>query len=155
MLVPLHIYVLLVSRVWDVTDLPRLIAVWMIAYAIGWLVFPFVMLLVIDLLGRRERYFDYMVAYNWSNVPQLVLLVMVLSMGRASPVLGGLLYLLWTVSMLIYQWFIARTALRIGSLPAVGLALLDFAISLALGQITQSSASGASGSAPGFGLTPS
>ena len=136
MLAPLHVYVLFTARAWDTSDPVRVIAVETIAYAIGWLVYPFVMLLVVDLLGRRERYFDYMVAYNWANAPQLTLQAMVLTIALLSPVLGGFLYLLWLVSVLIYQWFIARAALRIGSLPAVALALLDFALGMALSRVT-------------------
>jgi hypothetical protein len=135
---PLHIYVLLAAReLADSADPLRVITVETISYVIGWLAYPFVMLLVVDLLGRRERYFDYMVPYNWTSVPVAVALAMVVTVAALSPMLGGVLYLLLMLARLIYQWFIARVSLRIASMPAIALALFEFALGMALGRITQ------------------
>jgi hypothetical protein len=138
MLAPVHVYILLASReLPDALEPLRVITVEGISYVIGWLAFPVLMLPTADLLGRRERYVDYMVAYNWTSVPVTVLLAMVITVAAWSPVLGGFLYLILLVSRLVYQWFIARTALGIGSVPAVALALAEFALGMALGRVTQ------------------
>jgi hypothetical protein len=139
MLAPLHIYNLLLAReVPDGVEPLYAIVVETIAYVIGWLAYPFVMLLVVDLLNRRERYVDYIVAYNWSSVPVTVLFSMVATVSVASPVLGAFLFFLFLISRLIYQWFVARVSLRIASLPAVALTLLEFALGLLLARVTQS-----------------
>jgi hypothetical protein len=134
---PLRVYMVLLARQIPDTDPLRVITVETISYVISWLIYPFAMLIVVDLIGRRERYFDYMVAYNWASIPQNVLQVLVITIAVASPPLGGLLFLIVIVSLLVYQWFIARSALLISSTVAVALALFEFALGLALDRITQ------------------
>ena len=46
-----------------------------LAYVIGWVAFPLAMITVTRMLGREERYVGYIVAYNWSAVPQILLLL--------------------------------------------------------------------------------
>jgi hypothetical protein len=141
MIAPAHIMLLLLTRrVPEGASGLRVAAIELIAYAIGWLAFPCAMLLVADLLKRRARYFDYMVAYNWCNVPQIGLLLFVTGLGAAG-VLPGLLGLfvvrIALVSILIYQWFIARVGLSISATAAVALVLLDFVIGQLTDLVTQ------------------
>ena len=115
----------------------RVIAVETISYAIGWLIFPFVMLFVVDMLNRRARYFDYLVPYNWSNIPQAVLVLLASGVASLVPSLGGLLLVVVVVSTLIYEWFIAKTGLLISGTAATALALFDFALGLSLNEVTK------------------
>jgi hypothetical protein len=138
---PAHVVLLLLTRrvPEDVGGL-RIVAIEAIAYAIGWLAFPCAMLVAADLLKRRARYFDYMVAYNWCNVIQIGLLLIVtgLSAGQVLPgVLGVFLMRVALVSILIYQWFIARVGLSISATAAVALVLLDFVIGQLIDLATQ------------------
>lgn len=116
----------------------RAIAVETIAYAVSWLVYPFAMLLVVDVLRRRERFFDYMVPYNWANVPAAGLFLIV---GAVGTVLPDRLYLFVSLmaflSVLIYQWFIARVGLVVSASAAVALVLLDLVLYFAIAQVTQ------------------
>lgn len=136
---PLRVYMVLIGRP-NLADIEptRIVAVETIAYAIGWLVYPFAMLLVVDLLGRRERYFGYLVAYNWVTIPQAVLQVFIITVAIALPAVGGFLILMMIVSLLVYQWFIARAALGISAMQAVALALFEFALGLTLDRVTAS-----------------
>ncbi len=49
----------------------------LIGYVIGWVAFPLVMLTVTQRLGRAHRFFDFMVPYNWCQLPQSALFVLV------------------------------------------------------------------------------
>ncbi len=119
-------------------NLPRALAIEAIAYVIGWLIYPFAMLFVIDLLKRRERYFDYMVPYNWANVPAAGLSLMAAALGYVLPSqIATLLAVVVLFSVLIYQWFIARVALVVGASVAVALVLLDLVLFVAVAKITE------------------
>lgn len=141
LIAPAHIVLLVMTRrVPESAGGWRVVAIEAIAYTIGWLAFPCAMLPVADLLKRRVRYFDYMVAYNWCNVPQigLLLIVTALSAGEVLPgVLGVFLVRVALVSILIYQWFIARVGLSISATAAVALVLLDFVIGQLTDLVTQ------------------
>ncbi len=109
-----------------------------LAYIIGWVAFPLIMIYVCDRLDRFDRYMRYIVAHNWSSVIQVAvfLTVTVLSKG----VLGGgaavLLGLAGTAAILFYQWFIARAALEIRGGRAAAIVGLDVAISIIINMAT-------------------
>jgi len=120
------------------TGLVRAIAVETIAYAVSWLIYPFAMLFVVDLLRRRERYFDYMVPYNWANVPAAGLFLIVAAVGSLLPDQVYLFVSLMAfVSVLIYQWFIARVGLVVSATAAVALVLLDLVLYFAIAHVTE------------------
>jgi hypothetical protein len=134
---PLQVYVLLIARPVPPGAAPlRLISIEVIAYVIGWLIYPVVMLMVVDLIARRARYVDYIVAYNWASIPQYMLFVPVVTIAVASPAIGALLYLVVRGAMLVYQWFIARAALQVSNPLAIALALFEFVLGVALDRIT-------------------
>ena len=72
------------------------------------------MLTVTRWIGRAHRFFDFMVPYNWCQVPQSALFVLV---GLVSA--GGVLSTRASeaieigaaIATLVYEWFIARVAL--------------------------------------------
>jgi hypothetical protein len=138
LIAPVHVLLMVITH-----EIPgdsasvRVFAVEAIAYAIRWLAYPAAMLIAVDLLGRRQRFFDYMVPYNWANVPQIVLLMIVTGLGLALPeTLGQLLSMVALVSILIYEWFVAKVGLMISGTAAVALVLLDLVISLSISAIT-------------------
>ena len=51
----------------------RVFLVESIAYVIGWVAFPLAMVYVARALGREKRYVNYIVAFNWAQVPQVLL----------------------------------------------------------------------------------
>src|SRR5271157_269836 len=77
---PLYL-VLLTMRVgvpeWQRSGGVRIVIVETIAYVIAWVAFPLIMLAVTRWLGREHRFFDFMVPYNWCQVPQSALFVLV------------------------------------------------------------------------------
>ena len=59
----------------------RVLAVETIHYVISWVAFPLLMLPLVDWLQRSNRYFGFMVAYNWCQVPQTVVFAAVALLG--------------------------------------------------------------------------
>ena len=76
------LYLLLVSfRVptaqWELSGVAPILIVETIAYVISWVGFPLLILPVSRHLGRDNRFLPFMVVYNWSQIPQTVLFVLV------------------------------------------------------------------------------
>lgn len=118
-------------------DTTRAVVVETISYVIQWLAFPVAMLLVVDLLKRRERFFDYLVAYNWSTIPQIILLVFVTLVGAALPdPLGQALLAFAQISILVYGWFVAKVGLAVTGPTAVTLVMLDLVLTVAISLVT-------------------
>ncbi len=60
---------------WAASGVPRIVAVETIGYAISWVAFPLLVLPLTRWLGREDRFLAFMVAYNWCQVPQTLLFV--------------------------------------------------------------------------------
>src|SRR6201987_1340891 len=141
---PLYL-VLLAMRVtvaeWQRAGGPVLVTLETLGYVIAWVAFPLIMLAVTRRLGRAYRYFDFMVPYNWSQVPQSALFVLV-GLETESGVLGAspaqAIEAAAAIAVLVYVWFIARVALET---TAAGAALVVF-VDLLLGVLVSHVASG-------------
>jgi hypothetical protein len=122
------------------SDLPegtpaRFLAIELIAYVIGWVIYPLVMATVARLIDRERHYVRYIVAYNWASVWQNVLYlpVAILSVaGLLSGGIGSFIALAALTAVLVYAWFVARTALGLPGLHAVPLVALDIVLGLML-----------------------
>ena len=121
-------------------DLPegtpaRFLAIELIAYVIGWVIYPLVMATVARLIDRERHYVRYIVAYNWASVWQniLYLPVAILSVaGLLADGAAGFIALAALVAVLVYAWFVARIALALPGLHAVPLVALDVVLGLLL-----------------------
>jgi hypothetical protein len=110
-----------------------------IGYVVAWVAFPLLMLNVVRWIGRAHRFFDFMVAYNWCQVPQSALFVLV---GLVSA--GGVLStqaseamdMAAAIATLLYEWFIARVALDTTGLVAIFVVLLDLVLGVFISRIT-------------------
>ena len=138
---PLYI-MLLAMRVtmaeWQQAGGWRIVTVETIGYVIGWVAFPLLMLTVAQRLGRAHRFFDFMVPYNWCQLPQSALFVLV-NLGFESGMLGEDIGIIAVVATTVYEWYvwyIARVALDTTALAAVFVALLDFALGVVISQVT-------------------
>lgn len=106
-----------------------------LAYGVSWLAYPVAVELVSRELGCRGRFLAYITAYNWSAVIQhslMALIVILTGVGLLPLPVGQFLWLLATVYLLIYVWFVARTALAIKPLAACALVALDILLSFAI-----------------------
>lgn len=112
-------------------DAGRLFIVETIRYVTSWVAFPLAVLPVVDRFGRGDRFLLFMVAYNWSQVPQTLLFATIALFGglglfSADTVL--IFDLIAGVAALVYEWYIARVGLALSG----GLALLIIVVDVVL-----------------------
>jgi hypothetical protein len=125
---------------WEASGVMRIVIVETIGYVISWVAFPLLMLPLSRWLGRENRFLPFMVVYNWSQVPQTALFV-ILGAGAAGGLLphavAQLADLAAAVAVLLYEWYIARVALAVSSSQAVWVVLLDLVLGSVLSRITE------------------
>lgn len=105
-----------------------------IVYVMVWFLWPLIMVGVARWLGREGRYFRYIQAYNWAQLVSLGVKLGVLVMAQAMfQGRGGVLLLFFvTVLMLVYEWFVARTALDVSGRIAAALVAANTSIVVAI-----------------------
>lgn len=106
-----------------------------LAYALGWIIWPLVMFVVAHFFRYGANFVTYIVVYNWASVIQMIVLLplAVLTQGgvlpeQIAPVIG----VMATVYVLFYLWFVARTALGAREWNAAAIVALDVSIGLML-----------------------
>lgn len=139
---PLYL-VLLTMRVsgpeWQRSGVWRIIIVETIGYVIAWVAFPLLMLNVTRWIGRAQRFFDFMVPYNWCQVPQSLLFVLV-GIESGSGLLGAnaseTIDIVAAVATLVYEWYIARIALETTGSAAGFVVLVDLVLGVFLTRVS-------------------
>ena len=141
---PLYL-VLLAMRVsvaeWESSGGWRIVTVETIGYVIAWVAFPLLMLTVVRWIGRAHRFFDFMVPYNWCQVPQSALFVLVgleSGSGMLSTQASEAIDIIAAIATLVYEWYIARVALDTSGSAAAFVVLLDLVLGVLLSRITGS-----------------
>jgi hypothetical protein len=117
----------------------RIVTVETIGYVVAWVAFPLLMLNVVRWIGRAHRFFDFMVPYNWCQVPQSALFVLVglvSAGGVLSTQVSEAMDLAAAIATLLYEWFIARVALDTGGVVAIFVVLLDLVLGVFISRIT-------------------
>jgi hypothetical protein len=104
-----------------------------VAYVVGWAAFPIAAIFLTRLLGLAAGYVSLIVANNWSAVVQIAFYAAVVLLGTVlSGELRTLVLLAATLAILVYQWFVIRTALDTGSGTAFGIVVIDVLLSMAV-----------------------
>jgi len=106
-----------------------------IGYVIDWTAFPLAAWYLCRAFHCSNRYFGFIVAYNWANVLQMVVFVPVAFLSAEAILPSGIVSLLalaMTAAVIYYQFFITRTALEIDVLPALAFVAVAFVIDLLL-----------------------
>jgi hypothetical protein len=127
------LYLMLLTMRVTVTEWERSGGLWIaavetIAYVIAWAAFPLVMLSVTRWIGRAPRFFDFMVPYNWSQLPQSALFVLIgleTETGVLGAPAGSVLEAVAIIAVLVYEWYIARVALDTTAYAAAFIVLVD------------------------------
>ena len=121
-------------------SLLRFTAIETIAYVVSWVAFPLLLYHLTDILGTGHRFIRYIVAYNWASVlqnllylPFALLVEAHLVQGAGSTFFGIILLGL----VLLYTWFVTRTALEVTNLLAAGLVMIDLVLIIFINTITQ------------------
>ncbi len=141
---PLYL-LLLTMRVgiadWQAAGGLRIVTVETIAYVISWVAFPLVMLSVTRWLGRTHHFFDFMVPYNWSQLPESALFVLVglgSEIGAPSAPAAEAIELGALIAVLVYEWYIARVALDTTRSTAALVVFVDLALGMLIDRISGS-----------------
>jgi hypothetical protein len=124
---------------WERSGGWRIVTVETIGYVVAWVAFPLLMLTVTRWIGRAHRFFDFMVPYNWCQVPQSALFVLVGLMSA-----GGMLRaeaaqaidIIAAIATLVYEWFIARVALDTTAVVAVLVVVVDLFLGVVISWVT-------------------
>lgn len=126
---------LLIMRVslpqWNAAGGFRVVIAETIGYVISWVAFPLVMLSVLRWIGREYRFFDFMVPYNWSQLPQSILFALVgleSESGALSEPISQTIEIAAAVGVLAYEWYIARVALETSAAAATLVVLVDLVL---------------------------
>ena len=107
-----------------------------IAYGGGRIAFPVAAIFLTRLLGLGTRYIPLIVALNWAAVLQIALYAALVVVTLLLPAdLRTLLLFLATIAVLVYQWFVIRTALRTTGTTAFGLVVIDVLLSVAVSRV--------------------
>ena len=119
-------------------DPVRAALVEVIGYVINWTAFPLAAWYMARALHCTHRYLGFIVAYNWSTVLQVLAFIPIALLSVTDLVPDDLVIILAflvTGATIYYRYFIARTALGIEALPALGFVALDFVIGLLLDKV--------------------
>ena len=101
-----------------------------IAYLAAWAAFPLVAVVLTQLLGLGRHYVELIIAVNWAAVLQVAAFLAAVALGFLLPEgIGALLLAIVTVALMLYQWFVMRTALRTTGGIALVLVLIDLLLS--------------------------
>jgi hypothetical protein len=140
---PLYLILLLLligDAEWQRSGSFRVLAVETIDYVIGWVAFPLAMLPITRRLGREHRFFAFMTVYNWCQLPELMLFVLVGLEGAAGLLPSGveqLVPLAAAAAVAVYEWFIARVALETTRTAAIAVVLVGFVLRLIVSQTAE------------------
>jgi len=130
--------VLLLTRFNNFQEPPaftRYLTLEVITFVISWCAFPLIMEGLSRSLDRRGKYIDFIVAYNWSMVPQNTIYISIIILGYWQVLSEGtanglaLIALIWS---LFYTGFVAAIALDLRPLTAAGIVVVDFLLSLCI-----------------------
>jgi len=117
-------------------DTVHSVLVYLEIYAIQWLLFPLVMAAFAETIQRGDRFVLFMVAWNWSNVIRAALILPAIaifaSQGVESTGWGAAIYMAALMLTFIYAGFVARAALDVPPLTAVGVVLLEIGLAIVL-----------------------
>ena len=141
---PLYL-VLLAMRItlaeWERSGGWHIVTVETIGYVIAWVAFPLLMLNVTRVIGKAHRFFDFMVPYNWCQVPQSALLVLV-GIESETGILGAqaseTIDVVAAIATLVYEWYVARIALETTGSAAAFVVLVDLVLGVALSRVSGS-----------------
>ena len=123
------------------SGLGRYLSLDLCSYALSWLAFPVLMEYLSHSLNCRKNFLQFLVAYNWSMVPQNILYVTIIllaSIDAISPNWANNLTFLLLMWIFAFTWFVTKEGLDVPNFTALGIVIMDFFLGLVI-EITTSS----------------
>lgn len=106
-----------------------------LTYVIAWTAFPVAMHAICEIAGWRDRYIAYIVALNWANLFEIAILLPVFAIAAGGLLPAGLTVIVQLTAygfIVAYEIFVARRALQIAILPALGVVAIGLVMSFAV-----------------------
>lgn len=134
-------YILLASQ--GIVAGNQSLSVWMLfvhtlIYVVSWAIFPLVAFLIIEQLKLGHRFTALIVAVNWAAVIEAAIMVLGLGLAMILPAeAGSLLIVTIMIGLIVYQWFVIRTALQSSGTVALAFVLFGLLISAMLNKLTE------------------
>ncbi|TVQ33467.1 MAG: hypothetical protein EA356_12200 [Geminicoccaceae bacterium] len=101
------------------------------AYGLQWAAFVLTAVVLAKVMRREAHFVAYVIASNWAAVVQIgIVLVVVLLTTLTPPALTGLLLILMTVGLLVYDYRVARIAFAAPGFDGVAVVAIQFLVSL-------------------------
>lgn len=119
-------------------DFTPYVVVQVLSYIVTWTLFPFVMMYLVQLLGRGRRYFWYLVPYIWMQLPLGLALFgfqILNDLGVMPDAVIDVVSPLALVVFAVYGTYVAGIGLQVTTGTAVGLVVLDYVLGLLATQI--------------------
>jgi hypothetical protein len=109
----------------------------LVAYAFSWLVWPLAAVYLARALDRNDALLLYLTIHNWAQVLAVLfqLVVVILAVGLLPAPMVTLALLASVLVVLVYEWFIASTALRLDRLAAAAVVVAYFVLSVLVASI--------------------
>ena len=117
---------------------PPSLASAVLGLVLQWIGWPLAMVLIARYAGLQDGFARYIIAYNWSSVLVIALLMpplFLLDLGIVGPGLAVFLSFLLMLVSLYYRWYVAQTAFETTGLIAMALVLADFVLSLLVNRL--------------------
>jgi hypothetical protein len=110
----------------------------LVGYTLGWVAFALASRLLAQQAGRGGDWPRFIAAWNWSNLVQYALLIVLLvpSLLGLPGWIGNALGLAAVGYAIWLEWFVTRVALNIPGLTAAMFVILDLAMGLFIGGVT-------------------
>ncbi len=112
-----------------------------LAYTIIWLAFPVIAHWILETIGKADAFIILIIALNWAAVIELLIFLPIQAVSGSGAIpqsFGAALVLGTMLFLVVYEWFIARSALRINGMEAAGFIGCKLIIELMIGQATAS-----------------
>lgn len=119
----------------DTFSLNHYVVVQTLLMLTDWVAFPILMVFLARLLNVTQQYGRYITAFNWSSVAITLMLsapLLLYMLGILPQEIAGFISLALLLIALKLRWFLATLALGVGNWTAIGLVVIEFAISLML-----------------------
>lgn len=119
--------------------LAQIAVVELIAYVVNWTAFPLALHRAAAMLGRPARWSGAVAANNWAAVVQMAAYLPAVALSKLGLLPDGLgsgLVFGVMLAMLVYQWFVLRTALEVSGPAAAALVMLDLFLSALIGDFS-------------------
>jgi hypothetical protein len=110
----------------------------MAGLVLQWVGWPLAMMLIARVAGLAHAYARYIIAYNWSSVLVVVVLMpplILLDLGLVGPGFAVMLSFAVVLVSLYYRWYVALTAFETTGLVATALVLADVVLSLTINRL--------------------